>query len=235
MNTNGKAKLPKDYDVTKFDKPSVTVDTLIFTIDNDELKIVLVKRTADPFKDRWAIPGGFVQMQENLEQAAIRKLVDETGITDVYLEQLYTFGDPKRDPRTRVITVAYMALAPFRSVTYRKGQEISEVKWFSVGKLPPMAFDHKQIVLYALKRLQKKIDSSLLAFGLLPKEFRLSELQKVHEVILGEPIDKRNFRKKILSLDLIEPTGNKDLEGAHRPAMLYHLKNRKELFSGKYL
>ena len=193
MNT----KQPAD----NFSRPSVTVDVLIFTIQESLLKIALIKRGVEPFKNMWAIPGGFVHLDESLEEAAKRELAEEAGVKDVYLEQLYTFGDPK-----------------------------SEARWFSTADLPKLAFDHKQILDYALERLRLKIQYSNIAYGLLPKKFRLSDLQRVYEIILGQRQDKRNFRKRMLSLGLLKETGEKELEGAHRPAMLYQFKTKDIIF-----
>lgn len=211
----------------KFEKPSVTVDLLVFTVDRDDLKIILVKRGIEPFKNMWALPGGFVGIGETLEAAAKRELYQETGVEDVYLEQLYTFGDPKRDPRTRVITVSYFALIPSENIKLHPTTDVSDAKWFSIKKLPKLAFDHEKILRYGVERLRSKVGYSNVVFGLLPKKFRLSELQKVYEVILGQNLDKRNFRKRMLSLGLLKSTGKKEVEGAHRPAMLYEFKSRE--------
>lgn len=226
MNT----KTKQGYDVTKFDRPSVTVDVLIFTIKDDKLNLVLVKRGVYPFEGRWALPGGFVRMEESLEEAAKRELQEETGVKNVYLEQLSTFGDPKRDPRTRVITIAYMALVPAHKLKLSASTDVSDVKTFAIGKLPPLAFDHKKIVETAICRLQAKIQYSNIVHGLLPDKFRLSELQKVYELILGTKVDKRNFRKKMLSLGILDETGQKEIEGAHRPAMLYKFNSKEVVF-----
>lgn len=221
---------PENYDVTKFERPSVTVDVLIFTIKNGELKVVLVKRGAWPYEGKWAIPGGFVKMDESLEEAARRKLLEETGVKDVYLEQLYTFGDPQRDPRTRVITVTYFALTPEGNLNLHSSGQIEDTQLFPTNNLPELAFDHKQIIDSGVERLKAKVGYSNIAFGLLSKKFRLSELQKVYETILGHKVDKRNFRKKMISLGLVEATGEKEMEGAHRPAMLYQSTNKEVVF-----
>ncbi len=213
-----------------FKRPSVTVDILIFTIQDGTLKIVLVKRGVEPFKNTWAIPGGFVHLDESLEDAARRELQEEAGLKNVYLEQLYTFGDPKRDPRERVITVAYFALIPSENINLKAATDVVDAQWFPIGELPKLAFDHNQIIKYALERLENKIEYSNIAQALLPKKFRLSKLQKIYEIILGKKLDKRNFLKKILSLNLLESTGEKELEGAHRPAMLYKFKTKKIIF-----
>lgn len=224
----------KQFDIKSIKNPAVTVDILIFTIQDNDLKILLVKREADPFKDYWGLSGGFVRIEESLEDAARRKLLEETGVKDIYLEQLYTFGDVKRDPRSRVITVSYFALLPFQAIKISPEDKTREAKLFSLKKLPKLAFDHKKIIDYGVERLKSKIGYSNVAFGLLPKNFRLSQLQKVFETILGHQVDKRNFRKKILSIDLIKPTGKKEVDGAHRPAMLYEFK-KKELITFDYL
>lgn len=213
-----------------YQRPSVTVDVLIFTIQENQLKIVLVKRGVEPFKDMWAIPGGFVRIDESLEEAAKRELAEEAGVKDVYLEQLYTFGAPNRDPRERVITVAYFALVPTENIKLSAATDVTKAQWFPIDQLPKLAFDHQQILEFALKRLRDKIQYSNIVYSLLPEKFRLSELQKVYEVILGKALDKRNFRKKMLSSNLLKETGEKELEGAHRPAMLYSFKTKEIVF-----
>ena len=211
----------KPYDVTKYDRPSVTVDVVIFSILDEMLKVLLIKRKAWPFEGVWAIPGGFVQMEESLEEAAYRKLIEETEITgpDVYLEQLYTFGDPKRDPRTRVITVAYFALIGADKLNFQTGDR-TDVGWFSVYDPPPLAFDHADILAYALTRLRYKLEYSAVGFQLLPEKFTLRELQDAYEIILGAKLDKGNFRSKLRKTEVVEPVdGYRDTGG--RPARLY--------------
>jgi len=214
----------KTYDPSKFEHPSVTVDIVIFTIQDDELKVLLVKRKHWPYKDRWAIPGGFVKMDESLDEAAGRELYEETHVKDVFLEQLYAFGEPKRDPRTRVITIAYYALVPSDELTIMADSDVKDVKWFSIRKLPRLAFDHEKILTYALSRLRKKIASSPVAFQFLPDRFTLTELQTIYEIVLDRKLDKRNFRRKILSLELVEETEDMKLEGRHRPARLFRFR-----------
>jgi 8-oxo-dGTP diphosphatase len=215
---------------TNFDEtvehPRVTVDILIFSVIDGQLKTLLIKRKGKIFRDFWAIPGGYVLKDESLEDAALRELAEETGVKDVYLEQLFTFGDPKRDPRGRVITVSYYALINGENLRLQASSDAAEVSWFPVKRVPTLAFDHNQILKLGVERLKAKIGYSNVVFGLLPKRFRLSELQKMYEIILGEKLDKRNFRKKIMSLGLLVATGQKEIEGAHRPAMLYQFKNR---------
>lgn len=210
------------YDVTRYERPSVTVDVVIFSILDEMLKVLLVKRKAWPYEGVWAIPGGFVRMEESLEQAAIRKLAEETGIAsaDVYLEQLYTFGDPQRDPRTRVITVTYFALVGADKVNIPAIKNNAEVSWFSVYDPPPLAFDHAGILAYALTRLRYKLEYSAVGFQLLPEKFTLRELQDAYEIILGTKLDKGNFRSKLRKTEVVEPVdGYRDTGG--RPARLY--------------
>ena len=184
--------------IFNYPHPFVTVDVLILTVVDNDLRILLVKRKDEPFKNYWSIPGGFVQIDESLDEAAVRALQEKTGVKDVYLEQLYSFGDINRDPRAMVLTVSYFALTPSNKVGFSRVEDVGAA-WFSVKSLPVLAFDHKKIIKYGIERLKAKIGYSNIAFGLLPSKFRLSELQKVYEVILGHQIDKRNFRKKMSS------------------------------------
>jgi 8-oxo-dGTP diphosphatase len=215
-----------DNDLMQYERPAVTVDVLIFTVADDRLKVALIKRGLPPIQASWAIPGGFVHIEESLEEAARREIEEEAGVSDVFLEQLYTFGDPARDPRGRVITVAYYALVPGGRINLSASTDAQEASWFAVDDLPPLAFDHKIILEHAVERLKSKLEYSNIAYALLPPKFRLSDLQRVYEVILGRKLDKRNFRKKMLSLDLLEPTREIDASGAHRPAQLYCFKKR---------
>lgn len=214
----------KTYDPSAYEHPSVTVDIVIFTIQNDELRILLVKRKYWPYKDRWAIPGGFVKMKESLDDAAKRELYEETRVKDVYLEQLHAFGDPKRDPRTRVITIAYYALVSSDELRVAADTDVREVKWFAVNKLPKLAFDHLKIVSFALDKLRSKIMISDISFQFLPANFTLTELQRVYEIVLDRELDKRNFRRKVLSLGVVEETRDMKLEGRHRPARLFRFR-----------
>ncbi len=213
---------PKPYTYA-YPRPAVTVDIILFTFYENELKVLLIQRNNPPFAQKWALPGGFVEMDEDLEAAALRELAEETNVTNVYLEQLYTFGEPDRDPRTRVITVAYFALLSVDQVAkqqIRGASDAGDARWWSMYSLPKLAFDHARILHYALQRLRWKLEWTALGFLLLPEEFTLSELQKVYETVLNEPLDKRNFRRKILATDVLEETGN-IREGDHRPAKLY--------------
>jgi 8-oxo-dGTP diphosphatase len=205
-------------------RPALTVDPIIFTLRDDQLHVLLVRRGEEPFAGSWALPGGFVREEESLEEAALRELEEETGLKDAYLEQLYTYGDPHRDPRGRVVTVAYFALiradAPIRS---EGGHDAAQAHWFPVVELPPLAFDHEQIITYALRRLRYKLEYTAVGFELLPAEFSLSELQYTYEIVLGESLDKRNFRRRILDANIIEPTPH--LRGGEgRPARLYRYR-----------
>jgi 8-oxo-dGTP diphosphatase len=209
------------YDPSKYERPSVTVDVIMMSLRQGDLQVLLIKRRSWPFEGMWAIPGGFVNMDESLETAAKRELREETAVEDVYLEQLYTFGDPGRDPRTRVITVVYFALLDSERLQVRAADDAVEVDWFSVYSLPQLAFDHAQILEYALNRMRGKLEYTNIAFNLLPEQFTLRELQRVYEIILHRRLDKRNFRKKILATGILEDTGAKKMEGTHRPARLY--------------
>ncbi len=214
--------LSENYDPSLFERPSVTVDVVIFSLVADDLRVLLVKREAPPFAGMWALPGTFVRLDESLGDTAVRALTNKTGVRDVYTEQLYTFGRPDRDPRTRVITVAYFALIPYDSVVQQAEGETTE--WFSLSQLPDLAFDHAEILAYALTRLRYKLEYTAVGFQLLPDVFTLSELQKAYEIILDEKLDKRNFRRKILTADILEETGEKKKEGEGRPAKLYRYR-----------
>lgn len=215
----------EEYDVSRFERPSVTVDVVIFSLIDEKLQVLLIKRKQWPFEGMWAIPGGFVRMEESLEEAAARELQEETGVTNVYMEQLYTFGAPDRDPRTRVITVAYFAIVPADAIQHHEaGSDATETGWHEMDNLPELAFDHRKILNYALTRLRYKLEYTTVGFELLPNEFTLSELQHAYELILGEALDKRNFRRKILSAEILEETGKKKREGEGRPAQLFRYR-----------
>jgi 8-oxo-dGTP diphosphatase len=204
--------------------PAVTVDIVVFTIRDKQLELLLIRRAYAPHKGKWALPGGFVGIDEGLDEAASRELQEETGVSNVYLEQLYTFGKPKRDPRERVITVAYYALIPSDKMQLQAASDAVAVRWFGLHELPKLAFDHAHIVSMANKRLVSKLDYSTLAFQFLPTSFTLNDLQDIYQIICQHEVDKRNFRKWILGLDQIVETGEKRTGGAHRPAKLYKKK-----------
>lgn len=216
--------MPYTYD---YPRPSVTVDLVIFTIAENDLKVLLIRRGLEPFKNKWALPGGFVEMEEALDKAAARELKEEAGVSDVYLEQLYTFGDPGRDPRGRVISVAYFALVDASRQTLQAADDAADAQWHSVFKPPRLAFDHRKILDYAVWRLRNKIEWTTVGYELLPKKFTLSELQRVYEIILQKPVDKRNFRKRILAQGEIRELNETRSDGAHRPARLYSFKAGK--------
>ena len=198
----------------------VAVDIVIFTIKSGELRVLLVKRGIPPFVGQFAIPGGFVLADEGLDQAALRELKEETGVGDVYLEQLYSFGDPDRDPRGRVITVAYYALISADRSPLMAGTDAADAQWCSVRELPTLAFDHRKILDYALIRLRNKLEYTTVGFQLLPRTFSLTELQEVYEAILDKKLDKRNFRRKLALLKVLRPT-REYRRGGRRPARLY--------------
>jgi 8-oxo-dGTP diphosphatase len=204
-----------------YETPLVTVDIVLFTVIQNHLKVLLIQRRQLPYDHMWAIPGGFIHMGETLEQAASRRLYEETNVNSIYLEQLSSFGRPDRDPRARVITVAYYALVSAEKINVQAHANAEDVSWFSVDELPELAFDHAEIVQKALSRLKENLEASSVAFQLLPEKFTLTELQRVYELILGKPMDKRNFRKKILASDILADTGETKMEGYHRPAQLY--------------
>jgi len=213
----------------------VTVDNVVFTIINDKLQVLLIKRIIEPFKDMWAIPGGFVLENETLDEAAYRELFEETNVKDVYLEQLYTFWNPKRDPRWHVISITYLSLVPIEKLTIKAWSDAKEAKFFPINRLPKLAFDHKDILKTALSRLKWKLTYSNIAKFLLPDKFTLSWLQKVYEIILEKKLDTRNFRKKIDKLWIIEAIGEKEIWVTHRPAMLYKFKNNKLVYLDEFL
>lgn len=207
-----------------YPRPSLTVDVVIFTLREGQLHVLLVQRDQPPYLHIWALPGGFVKMDEPLEEAACREMAEETGLQEAYLEQLYTYGDPERDPRGRVVSVAYFALIPADAPIHSDGgSDARQAKWFPINELPELAFDHAKIISYALRRLRYKLEYTAACFELLPEEFTLSQLQQTYEMILGESLDKRNFRRRILQAEIIEPTEHMRT-GEGRPARLYRYR-----------
>lgn len=198
----------------------VTVDVVIFTVRGTELQVLLIKRGVPPFEGHYAIPGGFVHEDESLEEAALRELYEETGVRNLFLEQLYTFGEPKRDPRGRVVTVAYYALIASDKLSLTAGADAAEAGWFSMGALPGLAFDHDRILHCAVERLRNKLEYTTVGFQLLPEKFTLGELQAVYEAILEKQLDKRNFRRKIALLGILKPLREWRRAG-RKPAQLF--------------
>lgn len=218
----GIQRMPDNHSLPE--KVHVTVDVVLFTIQRAELKVLLVKRLVEPYAGGYALPGGFVLADETLDQAAMRELQEETGFKAHYLEQLQSFGDPSRDPRGRVVTVAYFALVPSEQ-TIQAGTDAVEAGWFSAHAAPALAFDHDQILAVALKRLEGKLDYTAVGFDLLPERFTLSELQAVHEAILGHSLDKRNFRRKLEAGNQVAGTDEMKATG-RKPARLYRFIGR---------
>ena len=219
--------LPMSY-TYKFPRPGITVDCVVFGLDEqDSLKVILIQRKLPPFEGQWALPGGFVHLDETLEQAAWRELREETGIQDVFLEQLYTFGDLNRDPSERIITVAYYALVNLGEYHLKATTDAADAAWFAIDNLPKLAFDHSEIFQTALNRLRGKIRYEPIGFELLPKKFTLSQIQKLYETILGQKLDKRNFRKKILKMNLLLELDEMQTDVAHRAARLYQFDEAK--------
>lgn len=216
--------MPYSYD---YPRPALTVDCVIFGLDEGGLKVLLIKRGGEPFRGCWAIPGGFVDMDESLEQAARRELEEETGLKSVYLEQLYTFGDPGRDPRGRVVTVAYWALTRVLAEPVRAASDADSAAWFAVDDPPKLAFDHARVLEVAHERLRSKVRYQPVGFELLPRDFTLSQLQQLYEILLDRPIDKRNFRKRVMDLDVLVDTGEVQQDVAHRAAKLYRFDRRR--------
>ena len=215
--------------------PAVTVDVVIFTIRDNELRVLLIKRTHKPFQGVIALPGGFLSRNEMARSAALRVLKEKAGIQNVYLEQLYTFDAQKRDPRGYVVTIAYFALVLPDAIDIQKGKSFQSPELYSVKKLPKLAFDHREIIQYGLKRVRAKCEYTTAAYSLLPRFFTLSHLQKTYEIIFNHLFDKRNFRKKFLALGLIKST-KKSMRGSRqRPARLYEFISRKPEEIKKFL
>jgi len=238
------------YDASQFPRPSVTVDVVLIALDGDALRTLLVRRTEQPQKGRWSFPGGFVRIDESLDDAAARVLRDKAGIDGVFLEQLYTFGAPERDPRTRVISVAYYGLVDHaalaaaaaslgehdRVATFRvpwEGERGGPVDLLDAhGKALSVAFDHRDIAGTAIKRLRGKLAYTPVGFALLPREFTLLQLQRVHEIVLGTRLNKDSFRRRMLASDTLETTGTAQEGVDHRPAALYRRRETGDSFHG---
>ena len=211
----------------KYPRAALTVDCVVFGLDEQDLKVMLIQRDLPPFEGRWALPGGFVRLDETLEDAALRELQEETGLEKVYLEQLCTMGDIDRDPRERVVTVAYYALVKLSDHRVQAATDARAAAWFAVDDLPSLAFDHDRILTMAHERLSGKVRYQPIGFELLPNKFALRQLQHLYEVILDRPLDKRNFRKKILAMDILVELDEVETDVAHRAARLYRFDRRK--------
>jgi 8-oxo-dGTP diphosphatase len=210
--------------------PAVAVDVAVFTVLEGVLQVLLVRVRRGAFAGRWALPGGRVAFDETLEAAARRHLAAQSGRRGIYLEQLYTFGSPQRDPHGRVVSVAYFALIPHggQPESQRAGRADADAAWSRVAHLPPLAYDHRVVLRTAIARLRAKLRYTNLVYGLLPARFTLGELQAMYEAILGRPLDRRNFRKKILSLGLLR-RAHGVRRGPHRPATLYAFRRRRPM------
>ncbi len=209
-----------------FARPALTVDIVVFALDDEDLQVMLIERDLEPFAGQWALPGGFVRVEETLEQAANRELREETGLHDLFLEQLFTFGDINRDPRERIVTVAYYALVNLAGHDVQASTDARNAAWFSVAELPTLAFDHARIIETALERLRSKVRYQPLGFELLPERFTLRQLQHLYEVVLGRELDKRNFRKKVLGMGILKETNEIEKDVAHRAARLFRFDER---------
>ena len=213
-------------------KIELSVDAVVFGYEEGVISVLLIKRKYDPFKGMWAIPGGFVLNDESLETAVERELQEETGVTINYLEQLYTFGEVDRDPRGRVVTVAYVGLVRPNSFKIVAATDAAQVQWFTIEELPELSFDHQKILNIAIARLQSKITYEPIGFELLDTKFPFSDLEKLYSTLLGRPIDRRNFRKKFLSLNVLDELNEKVSKGSGRPANLFQF-NQKRYFQLK--
>ena len=217
--------MPHTYE---FPRAALTVDAIVFGLDEDnDLKILLIQRGLPPFEGEWALPGGFVRIGESLDEAVYRELQEETGLAKVFLEQLYTFGDPKRDPREHVVSVAYYALVNLLDHNVRASTDAASAAWFSLDDLPSLAFDHGKIVQVASDRLKSKIRYQPVGFELLPEKFTLTQLQKLYETILGKELDKRNFRKKVQRIGILKDLDEIQSDVAHRAARLYSFDEKE--------
>ena len=211
----------------KYPRPALTTDCIIFGFDQNELKVLLIERGIEPYKSKWALPGGFVKMNETTEEGAKRELYEETGLKNIFIEQLFTFSDVNRDPRGRVISVAYFSLINLNNYKPKAGDDANKAQWFSIKNIPSLAFDHEKILRMALYRLKGKIRYQPIGFELLEEKFTLSDLQHLYEVVLEIKIDKRNFRKKILKMNLLIELDEKQKNVAHKAAKFYKFDKTK--------
>jgi 8-oxo-dGTP diphosphatase len=206
-------------------RPKVAVDTVLFAIEGERLKCYLVQLTAGAAADRWAFPGGLVRVGETLDEAARRELYDAAGLRDVYLEQLFSFGDPSRDPGAHVVSIGYLGLIDDAGAANSLSRKYAAGRWFEVAQLPALAYDHSVIADYALRRLKSKLEYTNIACNLLPPAFTFAELEDLYATVLERPLDRRNFRRRILMMGLLKRL-TEQRRGAHRPAALYTFRQR---------
>ena len=203
----------------KYPHPSVTTDCVIFGFDGQKLQVLLIERGIEPYKGRWAFPGGFLNPDETAEQGALRELQEETGLTDAYIEQFHTYTDPNRDPRERVITIAYYALVRIQEV--KGGDDAAKAQWFALDEVPQLAFDHDRILRDAMRQIRERIHFEPIGFELLPEKFTMKELQSLYEAILDIKFDRRNFAKKMLHFELLTDLDETANPSAKREAKLF--------------
>ncbi|MBB5352383.1 8-oxo-dGTP diphosphatase [Haloferula luteola] len=202
-------------------RPALTTDCVVFGLDEDDIKVLLIQRGLEPFRGQWALPGGFLRTGESPDDGARRELREETGLSEVFLEQLYTFGEPARDPREHVVTIAYYALVNLLEHPPTPATDADDAAWFPFDEVPPLAFDHEHILALARTRLTAKLRYTPAAFELLPEKFTLPELQSLYERVLGHTLDKRNFRKKLSKLGILIETDEFQQDAARRAARLH--------------
>ncbi len=225
MNTNER-DARNDTFTYRYARPALAVDCVVFGLDDDDLKVLLIRRGMDPYVGRWALPGGFVHMDETVEEAARRELREEAGIDRAVLEQLHVFSGIDRDPRERVVSVAHYALVKLSEHAVRAATDAREAAWFGVDDLPKLAFDHDMIVEMAIGKLRTRVTQTPIGIELLPKKFTLTQLQRVYEKVLDREIDKRNFRKKVLATELLIETDEVEQDVAHRAARLFRFDEK---------
>lgn len=208
----------------KYPHPSVTTDCVIFGFDGSRLKVLLIERGIEPYKGMWAFPGGFLNMEESAEEGALRELQEETGLTGAYIEQFHTFTDPKRDPRERVITIAYYALVRIQDV--KGGDDAAKAQWFALDEIPHLAFDHDMILSMAQSRLRERIHFQPIGFELMPEKFTMKDLQELYEAILGVRFERSNFAKKMMHYELVEQLEETVWPTPKREARLYRFNKK---------
>ena len=216
----------------KYPHPAVTTDCVIFGFDGSELQVLLIERGIEPFKGKWAFPGGFLNMDETAGEGALRELKEETGLENAYIEQFNTYSDPGRDPRERVITIAHYALVRIQEV--KGGDDAAKAQWFPIDEVPQLAFDHDKILRDAMRKLRERIHFEPIGFELLPEKFTMRDLQILYESILGVKFDRRNFAKKMMHYELLNQLDETVRPTAKRDALLYSFnKENYELFKKK--